>query len=93
MRRPLPRRFGAEPVTENRSPSITVALSILKVDMAARSSLDRQFVALLKPNSHRTRTEQVQNEEYFSVRTERATIMLGTQKYGTRATKAGFDSP
>src|SRR3954469_25119996 len=44
-------------------PSITVALTLLEVDMAARSSLDRQFVPLLEPNSHRTRTEHVQNEE------------------------------
>ena len=58
-------------------PGITVALPILEVDMAARSSLDRQFVPLLEPNSHRTRTEHVQNEEYFSVRTERATVVLG----------------
>jgi len=46
--------------------------------MAARSSLDRQFVPLLEPNSHRTRTEHVQNEEYFSVRREPATVMLRT---------------
>ncbi len=42
--------------------SITVASRILEVGMAARSSLDRQFVPFREPNSHSTRTEHVQNE-------------------------------
>src|SRR3954447_10964194 len=57
-------------------PNITVALAILEVVMAARSSLDRRVVSFREPNSHRTRTEHVQNEEYFSVRREPATVML-----------------
>ena len=59
-----------------RAGSITVAPPILEVVMAARSSLDRRFVPFREPNSHRTRTEHVQNEEYFSVRREPATVML-----------------
>ena len=57
--------------------SITVALLNLVVSMGTRSSLDRRFVPFREPNSHRTRTEHVQNEEYFSVRREPATVMLG----------------
>jgi|SRR4051812_28638012 hypothetical protein len=57
-------------------PNITVAPTILEVVMAGRSSLDRRFVPFRGPNSHRTRTEHVQNEEYFSVRREPATVML-----------------
>jgi hypothetical protein len=44
--------------------------------MAARSSLDRRHVPFRESNSHRMRTEHVQNEEYFSVRGERATVVL-----------------
>ena len=47
--------------------------------MTVRSSLDRRLVPFREPNSHKTRTEHVQNEEYFSVRREPATVMLVLQ--------------
>src|SRR3954449_5262270 len=68
--------------------SITVAPPILEVVIAGRSSLDQRFVPFRGPNSHRTRTEHVQNEEYFSVRREPATVMLenvGLKIYKIRA--------
>ena len=62
--------------------SITVALLNSVVSMGTRSSLDRRFVPFREPNSHRTRTEHVQNEEYFSVRREPATVMLSAKHEG-----------
>src|SRR3954452_19915321 len=68
--------FFGEKGTRNCNASITVAPPILEVVIAGRSSLDQRFVPFRGPNSHRTRTEHVQNEEYFSVRREPATVML-----------------
>src|SRR4051812_23551617 len=64
-------------------PNITVAPLISEVGMAARSSLDQRFVPFRKPNSHMTRTEHVQHEKYFSVRTEPATVMLSSPQYSS----------